>query len=53
VLGIIILSTGHKLLGEAERVPAAAALRGNTAQATAEREFEAEEMAGSLAGDAG
>jgi ACDE family multidrug resistance protein len=55
VLGIVILSTGHKLLGEAERVQAAAAeaaLHGSGAQVTAEREFEAEEKAEALAGDA-
>ena len=56
VLGIVILSTGHKLLGEAERVQAAAAVGGPARQApaevAAEREFEAEEKAEALAGDA-
>jgi predicted MFS family arabinose efflux permease len=55
VLGILILSTGHKLLGDAERVQAeaaAAALHGGSAAVTAEREFEAEEKAEALAGDA-
>ena len=55
VLGIVILSTGHKLLGDAERVQAAAAeaaLHGGPAAVAAEREFEAEEKAEALAGDA-
>ncbi len=55
VVGMIILSTGHKLLGEAERVQAtaaSAALHGSAAQASAERELEAEERAEALLGDA-
>ena len=55
VLGIGILTTGHKLLGDAERVQAeaaSAALHGSAAQATAEQESEAEEKAEALAGDA-
>jgi MFS family permease len=55
VLGIGILTTGHKLLGDAERVQAeaaSAALHGGTADVAAEREFEAEEKAEALAGDA-
>ena len=55
VLGIVILSTAHKMLGEAERVQAAAAtaaLHGGPAQAAAERELEAEVRAEALSGDA-
>jgi MFS family permease len=55
VLGIVILSTGHKLLGEAERVQAAAAsaaLHGSADEVAAELEFEAELRAEALAGDA-
>jgi MFS transporter, ACDE family, multidrug resistance protein len=55
VIGILILTTGHKLLGDAERVQAAAALaaaRGGAAEAAAERASEAEERAEALAGDA-
>jgi hypothetical protein len=54
-IGIVILSTAHKLLGEAERVQAAAAsaaLHGSPAQVTAEEELEAEEKAEALSGDA-
>jgi ACDE family multidrug resistance protein len=55
VLGIGILTTGHKLLGDAERVQAeaaSAALHSGPAVVAAEREFEAEEKAEALAGDA-
>jgi ACDE family multidrug resistance protein len=55
VLGILILSSGHKLLGQAERVQAAAASaarHGSADEAAAEREFEAELKAEALAGDA-
>ena len=55
VIGILILTTGHRLLGHAERVQAAAALaaaRGGAAEEAAERDFEAEERAEALAGDA-
>jgi MFS family permease len=55
VLGIVILSTGHKLLGEAERVQAAAAaaaLAAGPESAAAEAELEAEERAEALSGDA-
>jgi MFS transporter, ACDE family, multidrug resistance protein len=53
--GIVILSTGHKLLGQAERVQAAAAtaaLHGSADEIAAEREHEAELKAEVLAGDA-
>ncbi len=53
--GIVILSTGHKLLDQAERVQAAAAsaaLRGSADEVTAERDLEAELRAEALAGDA-
>jgi len=55
VLGIVILSTGHKLLDQAERVQAAAAsvaLHGSADEVAAERELEAEHRAEALAGDA-
>jgi MFS family permease len=55
VAGILILSSGHKLLGQAERVQAAAASaarHGSADEAAAEREFEAELKAEALAGDA-
>ena len=55
VLGMIILSTAHNLLGQAERTQAAdatAALHGSPEQVTAELEFEAEERAEALSGDA-
>jgi MFS transporter, ACDE family, multidrug resistance protein len=55
VLGIVILSTGHKLLDQAERVQAAAAsvaLHGSADEVAAERELEAELRAEALAGDA-
>jgi MFS transporter, ACDE family, multidrug resistance protein len=55
VLGIVILSTGHKLLDQAERVQAAAAsaaLHGSADEVAAERELEAELTAEALAGDA-
>jgi MFS family permease len=57
LLGIVILSTGHKLLGEAERTQAAAAAaavgHGATSpEAAAERELEAEEKAEAMLGDA-
>jgi ACDE family multidrug resistance protein len=55
VLGILILSTGHKLLGEAEAAQAAAsaaARGGGPAQAAAADELEAEEKAEALSGDA-
>jgi MFS transporter, ACDE family, multidrug resistance protein len=53
--GIVILSTGHKLLGDAERnqaLSAEAALHGSVGEAAAERELEAEERAQALSGDA-
>jgi MFS family permease len=50
-LGIVILSTAHKLLGEAERNQAAEQ-QGSPAQAAAERELEVEERAEALSGDA-
>jgi ACDE family multidrug resistance protein len=53
--GILILSTGHKLLSEAEAAQAsaaAAALAGGPAEAAAEEELEAEEKAEALSGDA-
>jgi MFS family permease len=55
ILGIVILSTGHKLLGQAERVQAAAASaarHGSADEAAAERELEAELKAEAFAGDA-
>ncbi len=55
VLGIVILSTGHKLLDRAERVQAAAAsaaLHGSADAVAAELELEAELKAEALAGDA-
>jgi ACDE family multidrug resistance protein len=57
LLGIVILSTGHKLLGEAERTQAAAAEAAlehgaDSPQAAAESELEAEEKAEALSGDA-
>jgi len=57
VLGIVILSTGHKLLSEAERTQAAAAAAAlahgpSSAEAAAEVEVEAEEKADALLGDA-
>ncbi|TVZ04385.1 MFS transporter [Trebonia kvetii] len=55
VLGIGILTTGHKLLGDAERVQAeaaSAALHSGPAEVAAERELEADEKAEALAGDA-
>jgi MFS family permease len=59
VIGMVILSTGHKLLGEAERAQAEAAsahLSAEVAAASAEAEFElelaAEERAEVLLGDA-
>jgi MFS transporter, ACDE family, multidrug resistance protein len=57
LLGIVILSTGHKLLGEAERTQAAAAASAlahgpSSPEAGAERELEAEETADALLGDA-
>ena len=57
LLGIVILSTGHKLLGEAERTQAAAAASAvghgaSSPEAAAERELEAEEKAEALLGDA-
>jgi MFS family permease len=54
-LGIVILASGHKLLGNAERAQAAAAesaLGGSADEVTAERELEAEERAEALSGDA-
>jgi MFS transporter, ACDE family, multidrug resistance protein len=56
-LGIVILSTAHGLLGEAERTQAAAAQAAlahgaASAEAAAERELEAEEKAEALSGDA-
>jgi len=53
--GILILSGGHKLLGQAERVQAAAAsaaLHGSADEVAAEHELEAELRADALAGDA-
>jgi len=53
--GIVILSTGHKLLGDAERsqaVAAEAALHGSGEEAAAERELAAEDRAEALSGDA-
>ena len=57
VIGIVILSTAHGLLGEAERkqaeVAAAALAHGpGTPEAQAERELEAQERAQALSGDA-
>src|SRR6202041_2859479 len=55
VLGIVILSTGHKLPGPAERLQAAAAaaaLAAGPESAAAEAELEAEERAEALSGDA-
>jgi MFS family permease len=57
VLGIVILSTAHNLLGEAERTQAAAAESAlahgpASAEAEAELAFEAEERAEALSGDA-
>jgi MFS family permease len=57
LLGIVILSTGHKLLGEAEQTQAAAAEAAlahgpRSAEAAAENELEAEEKAEALSGDA-
>ena len=55
VVGIGILTTGHKLLGDAGQTQAAAASAApheSSARAAAEREFEAEEKAEALAGDA-
>ena len=55
VLGIVVLSTGHKLLDRAERAQAAAAytaLHGSADEVAAELELEAELRAESLAGDA-
>jgi hypothetical protein len=54
-VGIVILSTAHKLLGEAERVQAAAAAAAVAAgpqSAAAEAALEAEERAEALSGDA-
>jgi MFS family permease len=54
-VGIVILSTAHKLLGEAERVQAAdatAAAAAGPESAAAESELEAEERAEALSGDA-
>jgi MFS transporter, ACDE family, multidrug resistance protein len=54
-LGIVILSTAHKLLGEAERAQAAtaaAAVAAGPESAAAEEELEAEERAEALSGDA-
>jgi MFS transporter, ACDE family, multidrug resistance protein len=54
-IGIVILSTAHKLLGEAERTQAAsaaAAVAAGPASAGAEAELEAEERAEALSGDA-
>jgi MFS family permease len=53
--GIVILSTGHKLLGDAERSQAVAAedaLHGSVEEAAAERALEAEDRAEALSGDA-
>jgi predicted MFS family arabinose efflux permease len=55
VLGMVILSTGHRLLGDAERAQAAAAsahLASGVAEAELEYELEAEERAEALLGDA-
>jgi MFS transporter, ACDE family, multidrug resistance protein len=55
LLGIVILTTAHGLLGEAERnqaAAAAAALAQGPASAQAERELEAVETAEALSGDA-
>ncbi len=56
VLGILILATGHGLLGEAERnqaaVRAALAHGPTAARARAEHELEAQERAEALSGDA-
>jgi ACDE family multidrug resistance protein len=57
LLGIVILSTGHKLLGEAERTQAASAAAAlahgsSSPQAEGEIELEAEERAEALQGDA-
>jgi hypothetical protein len=54
-IGIVILATAHRLLGDAERVQAAAAaaaVAAGPASAAAEAEFEAEEKAAALSGDA-
>jgi MFS family permease len=54
-VGIVVLSTAHKLLGEAERVQAAdatAAAAAGPESAAAESELEAEERAEALSGDA-
>jgi MFS family permease len=54
-VGIVILSTAHKLLGEAERVQAAAAAAAvatGPESAAAEAELEAEDRAEALSGDA-
>jgi len=56
LLGIVILSTAHNLLGDAERVQAAAAQAAvahgpDSAEAQAESELEAEERAEALLGD--
>jgi len=54
VAGIVILSTGHKLLDRAERVQAAAAsaaVHGSQDEVAAELELEAELKAEALAGD--
>jgi MFS transporter, ACDE family, multidrug resistance protein len=57
LLGIVILSTGHKLLGEAERTQAASAAAAlahgpSSPEEAAEVELEAEERAEALQGDA-
>jgi len=55
LLGIVILSSGHKLLADAERsqaVAAEAAAHGSAEEVAAERELEAEERAEALSGDA-
>lgn len=53
VVGMVISSTGHKLLGEAERgQAAAAAATSGPASAAAEEELAAEEKAEALSGDA-
>ncbi|MGH3248920.1 MAG: MFS transporter [Trebonia sp.] len=54
-IGIVILATAHKLLGEAERTQAAAAqaaVAQGPASAAAEEDLEAEEGAEALSGDA-
>jgi MFS family permease len=54
-VGMVILASGHKLLGRAERAQAEAAetaLHGSADEVTAERELEAEERAEALSGDA-